>query len=34
MSPENFWWDIDYSADGLGQSSEKSEKLNESYRGN
>ena len=32
MSPENFWWDIDYSAESWWQSAEKSEKLNEVYK--
>jgi len=32
MSPENFWWDIDYSAESWSQSTEKSEKLNEAYK--
>lgn len=32
MSPENFWWDIDYSAESWSQSTEKSEKLNEAFK--
>lgn len=32
MSPENFWWDIDYSAESWWQSTEKSEKLNEAFK--
>lgn len=32
MSPENFWWDIDYSAETWWQSTEASEKNQEAYK--
>jgi len=32
MSPESFWWDIDYTAESWWQSAEQSEKAQEAYK--